>query len=339
MIHNFKISWNYIFYSIFMVASFVMLLFFNVQQAHASPQLMTTYVEIDPVNKTAFAFDENFKRLPDYPNNPKTSMIVLPDNQAYWYVASDIDVVRRNPDGSVEIVSGDPAYAEMVHHLVWVYKSPNRTRDYTCGAALLIPVGSELSSFHFPKGYAYKLDAGILFPVWHWENPANVDLSQKIYLRFNITIDDQMAGYKDTNIDWVDNNPCVSAFAIPPGESKVVSAKRFVATDRRIVAVLPHIHDHGGEIKLKSSTKTIRKFKPEYQNYPVAHDDMGQGPTLLHYDEHHLPVNGLYAWTPGKYGPIIKAGESLWIESKFDNPHDIDIDNMLIAFVFWEALD
>ncbi len=322
-----------------LMASLVMLfLIFNLQAAHASQRLMTIYVGIDTVNNTAYAYDENFVQLPDYPNNPKTSLMLIPENNPLWYVGSNIDVVRRNNDGSIDTVSDDPAYSEMVHHLVWVYRTPKRTRDYTCGAALLVPVGSELSNFHFPKGYAYKLDSGGMIPIWHWENPANIATTEKIFLRFNFIVDDVIGGYKDTDIDWVDAAPCVSGFTIPPGKSKKVSPKKLVTTDRRIIAVIPHIHDHGETMKLKSSNGTLVKFKPEYQNIPVAHDDRGQGPTLLHSHPDHLPVNGLYNWTPGQYGPIIKAGESLWVETEYKNPHEIDIDNMLIAFIFWEKL-
>jgi len=314
------------------------LLILNVQTVQASQKIVTYYVGIDTVNHSAYAYDENFNQMPDNPYIPNSSIVLLPENQALWYVASNIDVVRRNADGSIDDVSANPAYSEMVHHLVWGYTAPNRTRTFQCSIALLIPVGSELTNFHFPKGYAYKLEGGALVPIWHWENPAKVDASEKIYLRFNILMDDENAGYKNTNIDWVDAVPCRSAFAIPPGKSKKVTPKFPIDSDRRIIAVIPHIHDHGGEIKLKNNDGTLREFKPEYQNIPVAHDDMGQGPTLLHSHEDHLPVNGLYAWTPGQYGPVIKAGDSLWLESKFENPHSVDIDNMLIAFVFWEAL-
>ncbi|MFV2060132.1 MAG: hypothetical protein ACC653_05570 [Gammaproteobacteria bacterium] len=316
----------------------VMVLFCNLQEAQAEQKLITAYVGVDAVENSAYAYDENFVRMPDNPVIPKTSYIPLPENQALWYVASNIDIVRRNDDGSIDIVSDNPAYSEMIHHLVWGYTAPNRQREFECGYPWLIPVGSELTNFHFPKGYAYKLDGGALFPIWHWENPANVAAAEKIYLRFQILVDDKDAGYKDTNIDWVDTVPCVSGFSVPPGKSKKVSPKWPVNSDRRIIAVLPHIHDHGDEIKFKSTQGTIREFKPEYQNIPVAHDDVGQGPTLLHSHKDHLPVDSLYAWTPGQYGPVIKAGDSLWLETEYDNPHDIDIDNMLIVFIFWEKL-
>ncbi len=316
----------------------VMVLFCNLQEVHAAQKLLTTYVQIDTVDHSAYAYDENFVKLPDNPVIPKTSYLPLPENKILWYVASNIDVVRRNADSSIDVVSDNPAYSEMVHHLVWGYTAPNRQREFECAYPWLIQVGSELTNFHFPKGYAYKLEGGALFPIWHWENPANVDVSEKIYLRFLVLVDDQDSGYKDTNIDWIDAVPCRSGFAVPPGKSKKITSQPPVTSDRRIVAVIPHIHDHGGEIKLKSSHGTLREFKPEYQNIPVAHDDVGQGATLLHSHEDHLPVNGLYPWTPGQYGPIIKAGESLWLETNFENPHGVDIDNMLIAFVFWEKL-
>jgi hypothetical protein len=333
-----KILMNRFSFLIIIYSATVMVLFCNLQEVQAEQKLITAYVGVDTVDHSAYVFDENFEPMPDNPVLPKTSYIPLPDNQVLWYVASNIDVVRRHDDGRIEELSDDPAYSEMIHHLVWGYSAPNRQRDFECAYPWLIPVGSELTNFHFPKGYAYKLDGGVLFPIWHWENPANVAATEKIYLRFHIIVDDQDAGYKDTNIDWVDAVPCVSGFTLHPGKSKKVTPKSLVTSDRRIVAVIPHIHDHGDEIKLKSSHGTLREFKPDYQNIPVAHDDVGQGPSLLHTHEDHLPVNGLYPWTPGQYGPVIKAGESLWLETEYNNPHAIDIDNMLITFIFWEPL-
>ncbi len=322
-----------LFYSIMVVV-----LFFNLQAVHASQRLLTTYYGIDTVNNTAYAYDENFVQLPDNPQDPKSSVVLFPKDKPLWYVANTFDVVRRNDDGSLDILSDDPAYSEMVHHLVWGYTAPNRTYKYQCGVALLMGAGSELTNFDFPKGYAFKLDGGALFPIWHWENPANVPVSEKIYLRINVLVDDQQSDYKDTNVEWVDAQACNSGFALAPGKTKKVTPKLQMSSDRRIVAVIPHIHDHGSKIKLMSSNGELHEFKPENQNIPVAHDDMGQGPTPIHSHKGHLPVNGLYNWTPGKYGPVIKAGESLWVKTEYNNPHSIDIDNMLINIVFWEAL-
>ncbi|MFV1984539.1 MAG: hypothetical protein ACC657_13435 [Thiohalomonadales bacterium] len=335
MNHFFKIT---SFKSI-LLTSMVITLLFVVQNLYAAQGLFTNYIKIDTVNHTAFMYDENFNQHPDNPENPKTSVIVLPTNQPFWSLAQDYDVIRRNSDGSIDVLSADPAYSEMVHHMVMFYSAPNRTRaDYTDFPAPFSS-GSELTSFHFPKGYGYKLDGGFLIPEWHWQNPANKPTTEKIYLRISITIDDELNAYRDTNVDSIDVIPVTSDFAVPPGKSKKASPKYPVDIDTRIVAVIPHIHDHAGTIKLNSDKGTLHKFKPEFQNIPVTHDDMGQGPTPLHSHKDHLPVNGLYAWTPGRYGPVIKAGESLWVESEFNNPHSRDIENMIIGTIFWEAVN
>ncbi len=320
----------------FSIAVFFLLMFV-MQNSYAAASVKTRYVGIDLVDDTtSYVFDENFKQLPDNPKNSKTSIELLPKDNAFWYTGSTIDVIRRNDDGSIDVLSNNPAYSEMVHHMVWGYSSPNRIRDYKCGIARPLGAGSELSDIIFPKGYAYKMDGGVLLPVaWHWENPASVPVSEKIYLRFKINIEDNATAYQDINIDWIDTVACKSAFIIPPGKSKKIGELYTVKTDRQIVGIFPHVHDHSKEFKLKSTHGTIRSFKPENQKIPVAHDDVGQGPTLLHVDENHLPVNGLYSWLPGDSGPIISAGETLWMESEFDNPHPIDIDNMAITTIMW----
>ncbi len=318
------------------ILTMLALLLISIQNSIATPSLMTRYVAIDNINRTSYVFDENFVALPDNPLIPNTSIETLPSDKILWLIGTTIDVIRRNENGSIDVVSNEPAYSEMVHHMVWGYKSENRIRDYKCGIARPIASGSELTNIEFPKGYAYKLHGGVLMPIaWHWENPNSIPVTEKIYLRFNISIDDAPLAYKDVNIDWIDTVTCKSAFIVPPGEFEITGPLHAVATTRKIVAVFPHIHDHSKKIKLKSTSNTIRKFKAENQKISVAHDDMGQGPTLWHEDKNHLPVNGLYSWLPGKYGPIITAGESLWIESEFDNPHPRNIDNMAIAVIMW----
>jgi hypothetical protein len=306
--------------------------------SHAAESIFTTYIGIDTVSHTAFMYDEHFNQHPDNPENPKTSVIVLPINFSFWTLAQNYDVVRRNENGSIDVLSNDPAYFEMVHHMVMFYSAPNKTRNDPNDYPAPFSTGSELTSFFFPKGYAYKLDGGFLVPEWHWQNPANVPTTEKIYLRINITVDNEAITYRDTRVDSIDVIPVTSDFAVPPGKSKKISSKYPVNVDSRIVAVIPHIHDHGNTVKLKSEHKTIHRFKPEYQKIPVTHDDMGQGATPLHSHKEHLPVNGLYAWTPGQYGPVIKSGNFLTVESKFNNPHPVNIDNMIIATIFYEVI-
>jgi len=317
----------------------IILLLSVMQKSHAAEAIFTSYIGIDTVNHTAFMYDEHFNQHPDNPDNLKTSVIVLPDNMPFWSLAQNYDVVRRNDDGSIDVLSNNPAYFKMVHHMVMFYSAPNRVRVDITDYPAPFSTGSELTSFFFPKGYAYKLDGGFLVPEWHWQNPANVPVSEKLYLRINLTVDDGATVYRDTNVVSIDAVPITSDFAIAPGKSEKISSKYPVSRDTRIIVVLPHIHDHGSEIILKSKHKTIKEFKPEYQKIAVTHDDMGQGATPLHSNKDHLPVNGLYAWTPGQYGPIIKAGDFLTVESEFNNPHTRNIDNMIITTIFWEVVN
>lgn len=317
----------------------VLILFLIVQSSYAAQGVFTSYIGIDTVNHTAYIYNENFVQYPINPENHKSSVIDFSTIPAFWSLAQSYDVVRRNNNGSIDVLSSDPAYSEMVHHVAMLYSAPNRPRNDPNDFPSPFSTGSELTSFFFPNGYGYKLDSGYLILQWHWENPANVATTENIYLRVSITVDNEPNAYINTNVDEIDVVPVTSTFTVPPGKSKKSSPKYPVYTDRRIVAVLPHIHDHGSTIKLKNNQGTIRKFKPEYQNIPVAHDDMGQGATLLHSHKDHLPVNGLYAWTPGKNGPVIRAGDSLWVESEFNNPHPRDIDNMIIGTIFWEPVN
>jgi hypothetical protein len=89
--------------------------------ALASPMSSTYYVQIDLKDHTAFIFDKDFKKLPDSPENNKTSAIFFEKGQVRWFLGNDSDIVRRNQDGSIQKLSSDPAYSEMNHHMVFHY--------------------------------------------------------------------------------------------------------------------------------------------------------------------------------------------------------------------------
>jgi len=312
------------------------------QKSFANPSIMTRYIGIDPVNNSGYMYDDNFVQYPDNPRIPLTSIEVFAPEKQLWMLGYDIDVVVKKADGSVDVLSDVPGYSEMVHHMVIGYKGPYRVREFQCGISRPIASGSELTSVKFPKGYGYKIQSGALMPIgWHWENPANVSVSN-VYLRFRLTIDNNTTAYKDTNIDWIDTvkyGPgCHSDFDTLPGKSQKAGNKFLIKTKRRILYVVPHIHDHANYLQLNTESGLIQKFKPENQKIFVAHDDRGQGPTPWHKDKNHLPVNGLKPWSPGKYGPVLPAGSHLWVESTYNNPHPRIIDNMAIITILWEAV-
>lgn len=311
----------------------------------AAPYEVTRYVRVDPVHHSAYIYDASFTRLPDNPFLPKTSIDVFPEHAPVWFLGSKVDMVRRMPDGSLRVVSDEPAYYEMTHHFAWLYASPHRQTFEPCSAnaspgfSSPLATGSELTDLRLPSGYAFKMDGGALMGGgWHWTNPAQIPQDQEIYLRFVLQFDEITTHYRDTHAVWVDVRPCESDFAIAPGKSSKEGPAWVVDRDMRLVAVHPHVHDHAKYIELRRNGDKLRRFKPEYARVPVAHDDMGQGPTPLHTHKNHLPSEGLSLWTPGVQGPLLRKGDALTAFGAFDNPHDVAIDNMTLFVTFWEVL-
>ena len=316
----------------------VVLLLSFTQNLFAQPYSMVRYVRVDHAAHTAYIYDEQFNKLQDSPYIAGGSIEYLPEGKTLWYLGSAIDMIRRNNNGSIDILSDNSNYTEMNHHFTFVYYTPNRTYE-NCNDNMPIASGSELTDFHMPAGYAYKMDGGFINTgAWHWSNPANIDTAEEIYLRFVFELDDNPAGYKDTNVSWIDTVPCQSDFSIPHGKFTSNGPDYKIANKRRIVGVLPHIHDHSKSLELRRNGEKIRKFKPDNANIYVAHDDVGDGAVPLHTSDEHLPTEGLSAWTPGINGPIVSAGDLLNIRAKFNNPHQQSIDNMAIMFVYWEDL-
>lgn len=308
--------------------------------AQAEPFNTTRYVRIDHMHHTAYIHDENFKRLPDNPLIAGTSVDPLPADKPRWFLGAKVDVVHRNHHtGEVHVMSTNPAYSEMNHHFVWAYRSPNRPLTERCPSNLPIGTGSELTHIRLPAGYGYKMHGGFLMGgTWHWENPANVSHHEDVYLRYVFQFDDNPTGYRDTHVSWVGMVPCTEEFPVPSGKSTKEGPPLVADRHLRIVAVMPHVHDHAKYIELRKNGKLLRRFKPEYAAVPVSHDDVGQGKTLLHVHEDHMPVEGLSMWAPGIYGPIVRKGEALTPFGAFENPHPIAIDNMAMFIIFWEEV-
>ena len=54
----------------------------------------------------------------------------------------------------------------------------------------------------------------------------------------------------------------------------------------------------------------------------------------------HLPVGGLarHLYKPFGGSPVIQAGEKLYVNGYFNNPHGQDIDNMLVYILYFEIV-
>lgn len=297
------------------------------------------YVKIDHHQHSAYMYDQNFKQLPDSLFVAKTSMEIIP--ATIWLLGFKVDVIRRLGDHKVKVVSNDPRYNEMSHHFVFGYRSPDKAVIDECAVARPIVNGSELSDIHFPTGYAYKMPPGVFSGLsWHWANPANMANTSEIYLRYIMYFDktDVADSYKDVHVRWIDAVPCKSEFAIPAGTSTKTGPKQYVNRKMRLVAALPHIHDHAKSFSLLHNGTILKTFPIGNQNSPAEHDDMGEGLTPWHLHKDHLPTNGLQLWRPGQFGPVINAGDFLQTVATYENPHGQLIDNMAIVPLFFEIL-
>lgn len=319
---------------------FILVAGFITVSVNAAPYSITRYIKIDPQEQSAYVYDDSFIALPENPYVPNSSIDVLPEGEISWYLGAKIDVIRKNPDSSISVVSADPRYYEMNHHIVWAYVSDNKRLTDECGANRPLAAGSELTDLRWPSGYGYKMQGGALFPAsWHWENPANLPVAEEVYLRFIIQYDNNPDAYTDTHVSWIDTVPCSSTFKVPRGTFNKIGPDFPVREKSRIVAVIPHLHDHAKKLTLKRNGKNLRVFRPANANIPVAHNDVGNGPTRWHKNPQHLPSEGLQAWSPGVHGPVLKAGDVLKVHSIFFSPHKKMIDNMAISVIIWESLE
>lgn len=313
-------------------------------QAMADPYQVVRYVKIDAMNHTAYSYDEKFVRLPDHPTKPGVSIDYLPQEQI-WYLGSKIDVITRDSNGVIKVVSDHPEYYEMNHHMTTSYVSPNRNTRNECGYISPINAGSELTDIRLPSGFGYRMHGGALFVKnYHWMHGGHqTDNAEEVYLRFVTTFDDSPDGYHDTELHMIDAGGCSSTFAVPSGPFRKTSGTITVDADLQIVAVTPHIHDHARNADLMRRDDAIgvvrlHRFIPQNADIPVMHDDVGEGETPLHSHPDHLPTEGIVAWTPGANGPIVKSGTEVFTTALFNNPHERAIDNMSIFTVFYRYI-
>ena len=301
----------------------------------------TRYVGIEHHSHSVYLYDEAFQKLPDHPEIPGRSLESFPEGQPLWMLGFKVDVVRRQDDGTIRVMSHDPAYFELVHHLVLAYRSPTRPTVPAC-ANTLFAVGSELTDVWLPAGYAYKMDGGAWFPLsGHWKHSTDLHLHQGLYVRLTVFFDDA-SSYRDVQVMWIgsgsETTPCRQAFAMPPGPSDRQSLPWVAPEDLRLVFVAPHTHDHVESLELQVNGQPLRRFTPASAAIPVTHDDVGEGETSLHVHEGHLPSHGLSVWAPGVYGPIVQKGDALTVYSTSQNPHERSIDNMALFVIAWEAV-
>jgi hypothetical protein len=108
-------------------------------------------VEIEHHTHRAYVYDEALQRLPDPPHLPGSRIEAFPEGRPLWLLGFNVDVMQRHADGTIEVMSHDPAYVEMVHHLVLTSSSPTRPTVARC-THRPIGTGSELTTVSWPAG-------------------------------------------------------------------------------------------------------------------------------------------------------------------------------------------
>lgn len=296
-------------------------------QTQAEPYTTTRYVRIDHKAHTAYLYDEQFVRLPDAPDKHGTSVEFLPEASSRWFLGSEVDVVRRSHDASIQIVSTDPAYSEMVHHFYMRFFTANSTpggwqsvksffrpywhyaRSLWCRVTLsctigdcsvsqwvkpetwFLVTGSELTDYHLPSGYGFRVDGDYIRPDnWHWENPAGVPQEEEVYLRLVIYWDNDPSAYRDTYVTYILADPCWKhkfTFCVKPGMDSKAGPEYKVDKTVRLLGVLPHVHDHSDYIELRLNGQKLYRFVAEKDAVPVAHEICTLAETVVHPEIGH----------------------------------------------------
>lgn len=347
------------------------LLFILPMTALAQPETRWFYVGVDFTtahhtgNQTAFLYDENYNQFPQSSLNDKTSQINLDQwlgrtgtNHAWLLGISDIQVILRDDvTEEEEDVTDTPAFTEMVHHFVteyWQAQDAQTTRQATdpCGLIRPIGAGSELTPALFIDDYAFDFyDKGFLGGWrWHWANPADVEIGEdeSVYLRIVLSVHLTNAqAYTNTNVAWLhanDNGACMPDLCVANGSSTATSPQYTAASAGRIVLAMPHIHDHGTEVRLmrlvSGNPTTVKTFTVSNDyNHPAGHgcSDVSWHNNHTTPATAHLPVGGLETWRPGGSGPTFSSGDKFYCEGDFNNPHQGGIDNMVIVVIFTAA--
>ncbi|OEZ54733.1 hypothetical protein [Duganella sp. HH105] len=309
--------------------------------AHAAPYTTTRYIRIDLKTDTGYSYDENFNRLPDSPQRPGASQETLPEGVTRWFLGADVDVIKRHPDGRLEVVSHKPAYSQLPHHYIFTYQTSSRPAKDECGI-LPLAVGRDLLDLRFPAGYAFAMKGGTLGGLdFHWTNSANVPETEELYVRFNMHWDEGTTRYRDFNITWVGLNPCREEVVIPTGTHVVNGPKHTLGEAARIIEVAPHVMDHADYLDVRINNHKAYRFEPTYASNPAAHYGAGEGaPTVpLHVHPKHIPQNGAPIWMPGIYGPKVAGDDVITARLSVTNPHKQPIENSGILLVFWEPLN
>jgi hypothetical protein len=323
---------------------------FTSLSAWATPYTTTRYVKIDTVGMTGFIFDESFNQLPTSPFRPDTSGENLP-NTVQWLLGVDADVVRRESTGAVKVLSKDPRYSQLPHHVIWKYMNSSRPDKDPCGI-LPFAQSRDLLALRFPAGYAYKMQGGNLgLYDFHWTNSDNVPDNGDLYVRVVMHWDDDNSGgYRDMNVTWVGLNPCYEEVDFAPGKTDLTGPAYNLNQRARVVAVAPHTKDHANFIELIDTKGSDSNGKPDVLfhvdpvHYPSPSAHYGSPnrmdpPTVpWHRSEEHIPVDGLYLWLPGERGPILEPDDKLTSHIVMNNPHDAAVENSSIFLVYWEPL-
>jgi len=308
------------------------------------------YVKMDfTLAETAFVYQldakGNLVPLPVSRVDRRTGEIDYSKRGVLWLLGVETHVVRRTPDGilsePLEQVEDMDRYSRANHHLVFSHVS--RTKPPTeifMDGQRVIAIGQEFTDLWFPAGYAYKISDGYMYPWnWHWHNFGGVPDDEEVYVQVIAYYDDDPdAGYRDLNVFWYDAQPLVSEFCTQPGRRSYDGFRWPVLERQRVVAIMPHVHDHAEQMELVHNGQTRAVFTGEFATrytYHRSHNRCQNYPWAL--EEGSLVPKTLNMWYPEEE-LIFSPGNTVMARSVYNNPHAGPLDAMAIMVTYYERL-
>lgn len=227
---------------------------------------------------------------------------------------------------------GNPLPGRLIHHGIMV--NPRGQMEQGCpnppmGKApqTFMAAGSELTPFDVPEGYGLPINAGdVLAMVGEFHNPMNESYGET-YLRIDLNTVPRRAGdgIKKVIPMWMSvkdfcrpDEPLPSAevveYEIPPGYSEASSTGKFRFSGR-IIAIMPHLHEHAVNMKLTNTTtgEVLWQFQPT--------QDAGGN------------MEALPIFSDGN-GPRVKKGDSFEVSAAYDVPGSEPLTSMALMLLY-----
>ncbi len=315
---------------------------------------------------------------PDYVAKPRARFpfrrLFLESELEYpwiWFMGVPaIRVVRGSP-GSFEDVSDNPAYSEMIDHMVMGFdpETCGMVAHDPCGDRIWpIAAGSDLTPYQIAinqnfRYYAMRMvqrsnspphTEGLLqSAAWRWKNPASLE-EEDVYIRFTLRFDlhdrnDLFSTYHDTYVSWISaEGGCGYTFCLTTGTAtKIGTPYNLMSGDHLLLLAVPHVLDHTAGLQLykrngNQNTLLVNSFIGNANSHPTSRKCDPDGAAFPNHTH-----------TSGAAGQLLRSGlspkyfepleplifsDEVFTASSFDVPaHTVagPTDHRALYMLFW----